>query len=124
MPCGTVAIKEKTRQDRKPIDGIADTCYNACMSKGTLTISEVLRTAIENSGLTRYRIATETGIPETSVMRFMAGKSSLRLDKADKLAAYLGLRLMPDPAAVPPEPTPEKLARPMLAKPKAKRKSR
>jgi hypothetical protein len=46
---------------------------------------------------------------------------SVRLDKADRLAAYLGLHLVPDPDAVPPEPTPENLARPMLAKRKAKR---
>jgi hypothetical protein len=46
-----------------------------------------------------------------------------RPDKADRLAAYLGLRLMPDPDAVPPEPTPENLARPMLAKRTRKRKA-
>ena len=88
------------------------------------TMTDALKTAIERSGLTQYRIAKDTGIPVTSVMRFMQGETSLRLDKADRLAAYLGLRLVPDPGALPPEPTPENLARPMLAKykPKAKRK--
>ena len=52
-------------------------------------------------------------------------ETSLRLldDKADRLATYLGLRLTPDPDATPPEPTPENLARPMLAKTKAKQKA-
>jgi hypothetical protein len=49
---------------------------------------------------------------------------SIRLDKADRLAAYLGLRLVSDPDAKPPEPTPENLARPTLAKRTRKRKAK
>ena len=48
---------------------------------------------------------------------------SIRLDKADRLAAYLGLQLVANPKAKPPEPTPENLARPTLAEKKAKRKA-
>lgn len=58
------------------------------------TMTDVLKTAIEESGLTRYRIATDTGIGETSLMRFLRGETSLRLDKADLLAEYLGLELV------------------------------
>jgi transcriptional regulator with XRE-family HTH domain len=95
------------------------------MSKSKPTITEVLRAAIEKSGLTRYRIAKETGIPESNLRRFIQGEMSVRLDNADRLAAYFGLRLTPDPDAVPPTPTPENLARPTLAKTKtrAKRKA-
>lgn len=88
------------------------------------TLTDVLRAAIERSGLTRYRIAKETGIPESHLGRFARGDMSIRLDKADRLAAYLGLRLTPDPDAVPPEPTPENLARPTLAKRTRKRKAK
>jgi transcriptional regulator with XRE-family HTH domain len=56
-------------------------------------MTESLETAIEQNGLTRYRIATDTGIGETSLMRFLRGETSLRLDKADLLAEYLGLEL-------------------------------
>jgi transcriptional regulator with XRE-family HTH domain len=91
------------------------------MSKSkTPTVSDVLRKAIADSGLTLYRIGQDTGVIKTSLMRFMAGETSLRLDKADVLAAYLGLQLTPDPDAVPPAPTPANLARPTLAKRKAK----
>jgi transcriptional regulator with XRE-family HTH domain len=93
-------------------------------SKPTPTLTESLKAAIEQSGLTRYRIADDTGITGASLCRFMQGETSLRLDKADVLAEYLGLRLVPDPDAVPPEPTPENLARPTLAKRKAKRTRR
>jgi transcriptional regulator with XRE-family HTH domain len=88
------------------------------------TMTDVLRAAVEESGVTQYKIAQDTGILATALGRFMRGESSLRLDKADALAAYLGLRLVPDPDAKPPEPTPENLARPMLAKHKAKRKAK
>ncbi len=57
------------------------------------TMTDVLKAAIEESGLTQYRIAKDTGIPATSLMRFMRGETSLRLDKADVLAEYLGLEL-------------------------------
>jgi len=87
-------------------------------------MTEVLKAAINKSGLTQYKIARDTGVLATALGRFMRGENSLRLDKADRLAAYLGLQLTPDPDAKPPEPTPENLARPMLAKRRVKRKER
>jgi transcriptional regulator with XRE-family HTH domain len=89
-------------------------------SKPKPTMTDVLKQAIRDSGLTLYRIAKDTGIVGTSLLRFMQGETSLRLDKADLLAGYLGLRLVPDPDAKPPQPTPDNLARPMLVKRKAK----
>ncbi len=88
------------------------------------TLTDALRGAIERSGLTVYRIAKATGIDSANLGRFVRGELSIRLDKADRLAAYLGLHLVPDPDATPPEPTPENLARPMLAKRKTKRKAK
>jgi len=87
-------------------------------------MTEVLKAAINKSGLTQYKIARDTGVLATALGRFMRGENSLRLDKADVLAAYLGLRLVQIPDAKPPEPTPENLARPMLAKRRVKRKER
>jgi transcriptional regulator with XRE-family HTH domain len=89
-------------------------------SKPKSTMTDVLKHAIRESGLTHYRIATDTGIFDTSLLRFMRGETSLRLDKADALAEYLGLRLVRDPNAEPPQPTPENLARPMLARRRSK----
>jgi hypothetical protein len=91
--------------------------------KPPTALTDALRAAIQESGLTYYRIGKETGIDATNLGRFVRGNLSIRLDKADRLAAYLGLHLVPDPDAVPPEPTPENLARPTLAKHKAKRKA-
>jgi transcriptional regulator with XRE-family HTH domain len=63
-------------------------------SKARLTMTDVLKQAIQESGLTLYRIAKDTGIVGTSLLRFMQGETSLRLDKADVLADYLGLELV------------------------------
>jgi hypothetical protein len=93
------------------------------MSK-TPSMTDVLRQAIHSSGLSLYRISLGTGLSPQSLWRFECADTSLRLDKADRLAAYLGLRLVPDPDATPPEPTPENLARPMLAKCKTKPKAK
>jgi plasmid maintenance system antidote protein VapI len=56
-------------------------------------ITDALRRAILDSGLPFLRIAQETGVERASLSRFVAGKRSLRLDMADKLAAYFGLTL-------------------------------
>jgi len=56
-------------------------------------MSEVLRAAIKASGLPLLTIEQQTGADRASVRRFLRGQQSLRLDKADALAAYLGLYL-------------------------------
>ena len=57
------------------------------------TISDVLRRAILDSGLSLLRIAKDTGVQRASLSRFVRGKNSLRLDVADKLAVYFHLEL-------------------------------
>jgi plasmid maintenance system antidote protein VapI len=64
------------------------------MAKAT-PISDVLRRAILDSEIPLLRIANETGVQRASLSRFVRGKNSLRLDIADKLAAYFGLELTP-----------------------------
>jgi plasmid maintenance system antidote protein VapI len=56
-------------------------------------ITDALRRAILASGLPLLTIEQETGVQRASLSRFVRGKNSLRLDMADKLAAYFGLRL-------------------------------
>ncbi|WP_439626761.1 helix-turn-helix domain-containing protein [Gemmata sp.] len=58
-------------------------------------MSDILRQAILDSGLPLQRIEEETGVQRASISRFVRGERSLRLDFADKLAAYLGLTLTP-----------------------------
>jgi transcriptional regulator with XRE-family HTH domain len=51
----------------------------------------VLRRAVNESGLSVNRIATESGISQSSLSRFMAGDRMLSLESASKLFDYLGL---------------------------------
>jgi DNA transposition AAA+ family ATPase len=55
-----------------------------------------LRQAIENSGITRYVIAKETGIGQDSLCLFVNGKRGLSMRAMDKLGEYLGLRIVAD----------------------------
>ena len=60
------------------------------------TVSEQLRAAIlaaAEAGVTRYRIAKETGLEQSGLSRFVRGKVGLDLSSVDKLATYLGLEL-------------------------------
>ena len=59
------------------------------------TMTETLQRAIAESGLPMLRLANETGVERTSLLRFARGDHSLRLAAADKLAAYFGLELQP-----------------------------
>ncbi len=63
-------------------------------TKPKTTMTEVLRTAIIDSGLPLLRLAKETGIARASLIRFVRGETSLRLDIADRLADYFGLELI------------------------------
>ena len=63
--------------------------------KPPTTMTDRLRQAIAESGLPMLTLADETGIQRASLIRFARGDQSLRLDIADRLAAYFGLELQP-----------------------------
>lgn len=58
-----------------------------------MNVSEQLRRAVETCGETRYRIAQQTGINESTLSRFVASGRGLSMDNCDLLCAYLGLEL-------------------------------
>ncbi len=58
-------------------------------------ITEQLRKAIEHCGVTRYRIAKETGVRAETLCRFVNGQRGLTMEALDTLAQYLGLELRP-----------------------------
>ena len=60
------------------------------------SIVDQLRKAIKDSGLSQYRIAKDTGVPQPVVNRFMLGRRSVTLETAAKLCKYLRLRLARD----------------------------
>jgi transcriptional regulator with XRE-family HTH domain len=69
-------------------------------------LSDQIREAIEASGTTRYALAKQIGVPESTLSRFMAGKQGLTLATLDKLAEVLGLTITTTiQQAKPPAPT-------------------
>ena len=56
-------------------------------------MTAVLLKTIKQSGQSLYSIAKLTGIDKAALGRFVSGKQSLRLDRADLLAAHFGLVL-------------------------------
>lgn len=56
-------------------------------------LSDSLRRAIVESGISYKALWRETGVTRASIQRFVDRKNSLRLDIADRLAAYFGLTL-------------------------------
>lgn len=59
-----------------------------------MNINDTLRKAVEDSGMTRYAIAQETGINESTLSRFVASGRGISLANADVLATFLGYELV------------------------------
>ena len=63
-------------------------------------LTDQLREAVENCGVTRYRIAQETNISEQTLSKFMNGhQEGLGPAALNELGEYLGLRLVVDESA-------------------------
>ncbi len=58
-------------------------------------LRDTIREAVEADRTTYLGLEQATGLARASIMRFVRGTQSLRLDMADGLAAYFGLELRP-----------------------------
>ncbi len=67
--------------------------YDAAMAKKMKLVSDQIRQAIDESGLTRYRIAQETGISETTLSLFCNGQRGLPMRTLDTLGEFLELKI-------------------------------
>jgi transcriptional regulator with XRE-family HTH domain len=65
------------------------------MSEKRIKLSDQIRRAVDESGLSRYRICKDAGIDQATFSRFMAGKVGLSMTTLDALADVLGLELRP-----------------------------
>ena len=61
------------------------------MKKQRVKLSDQIRLAVDASGMSRYRIAKDLGIAESTMSRFMASKGGLSMDNLDALADLLDL---------------------------------
>ena len=58
------------------------------------TFTEQLQQAIEDSGLSRYRISQKSGVEQSALSRFLSGERGLSTSSLDKLAELLDLELV------------------------------
>jgi transcriptional regulator with XRE-family HTH domain len=63
------------------------------MARKRLTFSDELRRAVDDCGLSRYRICKELGVAESTLSRFMSGERGLTMKCLDRLAAVLNLHV-------------------------------
>ncbi|MHB1035229.1 MAG: helix-turn-helix domain-containing protein [Pirellulales bacterium] len=61
--------------------------------KRTDLLTDQLRRAIDDSGLTRYRIAKETGVSESTLAQFYNGHRGLSMEALNALGQYLELTI-------------------------------
>jgi transcriptional regulator with XRE-family HTH domain len=59
-----------------------------------IPLSVQVRMAIKNSGLSRYRVAKETGMSQSMMSRFMSGHTGLSMEYLDRLGGVLGLAIV------------------------------
>jgi transcriptional regulator with XRE-family HTH domain len=57
------------------------------------SLTDQLRQAINDSGLTRYRIAKETGIRESALAQFYNGHRGLSMKSLNALGEFLQLKI-------------------------------
>jgi len=62
--------------------------------KRTKLLTDQLRQAIDDSGLTRYRIAKETGISESALAQFYNGHRGLSMKALNALGEFLELKVV------------------------------
>jgi transcriptional regulator with XRE-family HTH domain len=77
------------------------------------TLTEALRQAIAESGLSFQELQRRTGVVRQSLMKFARGEQSLRLDHADKLATFFNIEVIRRTTTTPAQRqfTPRSIAR-------------
>jgi transcriptional regulator with XRE-family HTH domain len=60
-------------------------------------LSEQVRQAILKAGVSRYRIAKETGVDQPALSRFVHGERGLSIEALDAIGLYLKLSITSQP---------------------------
>jgi hypothetical protein len=58
------------------------------------TVSQTVRRAVLDSGVTLYRVAKDARVSYAVLHRFVSGKRGLSIETLDKVCHYLGLKLV------------------------------
>lgn len=66
---------------------------------GRKRFSDEIREAVATAPMSRYEICKRIGFSESTMSRFMSGRSGISMDTLDKLAALLRLTITKRPGA-------------------------
>jgi len=66
-------------------------------------ITDVLKQAVVESGISYKSLSRQTGVARASIQRFIDGRQSIRLDVADRLAVFFGLAVVSGTGAERPK---------------------
>jgi Cro/C1-type HTH DNA-binding domain len=88
-PCRVCVLDDQEGESIDPLQPVCDNSYT--MSNLPESITDVLRRTIIDSGVSYKALSRETGVARASIQRFVDGRQSIRLDMADRLAAYFRL---------------------------------
>lgn len=76
------------------LDNSSSIVYDAVVGKKQpRLLTDQLRQAIDDCGLTRYQIAKGTGIDESALAKFYNGHRGLSMDALNALGEFLGLKI-------------------------------
>ena len=75
------------------LETVPSKLYIRAMAKRRVRLSDQIRRAVDDCGLTRYAIFKATGIDQGTLSRFVAGAAGLCLDNLDRLADLLDLSI-------------------------------
>jgi hypothetical protein len=76
------------------LDNTTSNPYNKIMGKArTKLLTDQIRQAIDDSGLTRYQIAKGSGIDESALAKFYNGRRGLSMDALNALGEFLQLKI-------------------------------
>ena len=65
-------------------------------TKRTANLSDALRAAIQDSGISLQQLARESGVDVSILSRFVRAERTMTLELADRLAARLRVQLKPE----------------------------
>lgn len=77
------------------LDNLTSSRYDTGMAKKrTNKLTDQLRQAIDDCGLTRYEIAKQTGIDESALAKFYNGQRGVSMKALNALGEFLELRIV------------------------------
>lgn len=86
--------KKEAPTGKSLLDKTTSIEYNPFMAKRTTKkLTDQLRQAIDDSGLTRYQIAKEAGIDESALAKFYNGHRGLSMEALNALGECLKLTI-------------------------------